>query len=452
MLGRPLASINFSVVLDSARRMPVFSALNLQRSRIIAVARPTDQFRLDPRVPPDVQLAPDLFRGTGLDRGRLVNARDIAWGDGFPDDPEEAGRLAYGVTTLMTNVTPRYASFNRGLWGGAERYAREQFSAKSDRVIIFSGPVFAADDPTVGSIKVPQQFWKVLVASNPDSPGSLVVEAYVMPQAEGGPALSQFQPELYRVRVSAVERLAKLDFGEVVRAADIASQSAAQLANPTTDTGRDLATALRRATGTDEGVRRAAMQQLLDAIRAPVAAESDLRPLVEAIAAVSKSFESLSAEARVNVLTLLAAVPKSRWDADRWIDVKAAARRAVADAAESLGGCADKSQSCVLIAGLKPILDWPIAAGRIVHVQFAGMAREDVRAIESKLRMLDWSIPGEERTPSAVGYNEVRYPNNEDDRRAAELLAADLRALGRSSVKAVKISGPAKIVEIWLSI
>jgi len=76
--GRPLASINFSVVLDSARRMPVFSALNLQRSRIIAVARPTDQFRLDPRVPPDVQLAPDLFRGTGLDRGRLVNARDIA--------------------------------------------------------------------------------------------------------------------------------------------------------------------------------------------------------------------------------------------------------------------------------------------------------------------------------------------------------------------------------------
>jgi hypothetical protein len=87
-----------------------------------------------------------------------------------------------------------------------------------------------------------------------------------------------------------------------------------------------------------------------------------------------------------------------------------------------------------------------------VHVQFAGMAREDVRAIESKLRMLDWSIPGEERTPSAVGYNEVRYPNNEDDRRAAELLAADLRALGRSSVKAVKISGPAKIVEIWLSI
>jgi DNA/RNA endonuclease G (NUC1) len=449
--GRPLASINFSIVLDAIRRMPVISAVNLQRSRIVPLVRARDQFRLDPRVPPDLQIAPALFRGTGLDRGDLVSARDIAWGEGFPDDPEEAGRIAFGATTVMTNVTPQYASFNRGLWAAAERYAREQFSATSDRVVIFSGPVLAADDPMVASITVPQRFWKVLVASDPDSPGSLVVEAYVMPQADGGPTMSQFQPERYRARVSAIERLARLDFGQAVRAADIASQSA-QLANPTTEAGRDLTAALRQATGADAAARRAAVQQLLDAVRAPGAADSDLRPLVEAIVAAVKSFDTLSPEARVNILTLLAAVPKARWDADRWIEIKAAARRAVADAAQTMGGCTDKSQSCAVIAGLKSSLDWSAAAGRVVLVQFAGMTREDVKAIESKLKLLDWSIPGEERTASAIGYNEVRYPGNDDDRRAAELLAADLRALGRSSVKAVKISGPAKTLEIWLSI
>lgn len=454
--GRPLASINFSIVLDTARRMPVISAVNLQRSRIVPLVQTRDQFRLDPRVPAEVQLAPALLAKAGLDNGNLASAREIAWGDGFPDDPDAAGPIATGVTTVMTNVTPQYASFRGGLWQAAERYAQEQFSAASDRVIIFSGPVFAVDDPTVDGIKVPQTFWKVLVATNPDSPGSLVVEAYLMPQAAGAPTLSQFQPEQYRVRVSAIERLARLDFGEAVRAADIASQTSAQLANPTTEAGRDLAAALNQVTGADAGARRAAMQQLLDAIRAPAAADGELRQLVEAIAAIARSFPSLGPEARVNVLTLLAAVPKARWDAARWIDTKAAVRRVVADAAQTLGGCSDKSQSCAVIAGLKPNLDWPVAAGRTVLVQFAGMARDDVKAIEARLKLLDWAIPGEERTTAAIGYNEVRYPDNDADRRAAELLAADLRALGRSSVKAVKLdaktTGPAKTLEIWLSI
>ena len=454
--GKPIDSINFSIVINKERRMPIFSAVNLQRSRVVPVARLADRFRFDPRVPEDVQLAPDSFANTGLDRGRLVSARDIAWGDAFSSDPEAAGRIGYGLTSVMTNVTPRYDTFNRGLWADAERYAREKFSAKSDRVIIFSGPVFAADDATVGSLRVPQRFWKVLIATRPDNPASLFVESYLMAQVDrDGIKIDpneDFVPASYRVRVSSIERLTGLDFGEVVRAADIASLSATQTAKPATQTGRDLATALGQATGPDEAQRRAAMQQLLDAIRSQEIGEIDPRTLAEAIVTVAKSFGSLSPEAKVNVLTLLSAVPKTRWDMERWIDVKAAARRAVADAAASLGGCSTSSQSCTLIASIKPNLDWPLASGRTVYVQFAGMVREDVKAISDKLKMLDWPVPGEERTPNAAGYNEVRYPDNDDDRRAAELLAADLRALGRSGVRAKKISAKAKILEIWLSI
>src|SRR5262249_53142727 len=154
------------------------------------------------------------------------------------EDPEAAGRIAYGLTSVMTNVTPRYDTFNRGLWVGVERYARETFSANSDRVIIFSGPIFAEDDPTTGIIRVPRQFWKVLIATRPDNPGSLTVEGYVIPQVDSDGAKIaqsvQFRPELYRVRVSAIERLTGLDFGDTVRAADIASQSTAQPANAAT--------------------------------------------------------------------------------------------------------------------------------------------------------------------------------------------------------------------------
>ena len=80
------------------------------------------------------------------------------------------------------------------------------------------------------------------------------------------------------------------------------------------------------------------------------------------------------------------------------------------------------------------------------------MVRDDAKDIANKLKSVGWSIPGEERTGAAAGYNKVRYGDDED-RRAAELLAADLRALGRSGIRAKKASGvKSKIPEIWISI
>ena len=197
------------------------------------------------------------------------------------------------------------------------------------------------------------------------------------------------------------------------------------------------------------------MQELLDTIRDTRAGESSLRKLVENIVALAsdKSFSSLGPEARVNVLTLLAAVPKERWDAEGWINLKAAARRAVADATATLGGCSASSQSCAQIALLKPKLGWDLAAGRTISFQFAGMVRDDAQAVADKLRSLGWQIPVAERTGAAAGYNEVRY-GDDGDRATAELLAADLRALGRSGVRAHKaVNGvKSRILEVWISV
>src|SRR5262249_26583436 len=149
--------------------------------------------------------------------------------------------------------------------------------------------------------------------------------------------------------------------------------------------------------------------------------------LAEGIVALAKisfaSQTSASEGTRVDILQLLAEIPKSRWDTEGWIDLKAAARSALADAL-ALGDCAGAPQACSLIEPLKQRLDWGLATGRTVYVQFAGMVRGDVEKISAQLRRLGWSLPGEERVASAAGLNEVRYGRSEDDRRAAELLAA----------------------------
>jgi DNA/RNA endonuclease G (NUC1) len=457
--GKPVNYVNFSVVMSKSRRSPILAAVNLQRSALIPLLRANVPFQYDPRVPHDAQLDPRAFSAPDIDLGQLVNAREIAWGQAFGTDAASTGQIASAMVNVMPNVTPQFDTFNRGVWLGAERYARENFNQLSDRVTIFTGPIFADDDPTVGGLRLPRQFWKILVTTAADNAASLVVEAYLVSQfGDDGAKVAlatKFIPNTYRARVIDIEYLTGLDFGQIVRGGDrdwLSTPIANAAQVPTA--GGDVTARLPDVTGADSSVRKRAMQEILDAIRNPDLGESNLRKLIEGIVALSsqKSFASLAPEARVNVLTLLAAIPKERWDADGWIDLKAAARRSVADAAVTLGDCSAATQACAQIALLKPKLGWDLAAGRTIYLQFAGMVREDVKSIAERLKPLGWLIPGEERTGAAAGYNEIRY-GDDDDRRAAELLAADLRALGRSSIRAKKASGvKSKIPEIWISI
>ena len=221
--GQPIHYVNFSLVLSKARRSPIFTAVNMQRSAVIPLLRANVPFEYDPRVAQEAQPDPGAFGAVEIDRGQLVNAREIAWGPAFGTDAVAAGRTAYAMVSVMTNVTPQFNTFNRGLWSEVERYARDGFSRLSDRVTIFTGPVLAGDDPLIDDLRMPQRFWKVLVTTSPDNPASLLVEAFLVPQfGKDGAKIpaTKFVPGIYRVRVADIERLAGLDFGEIVRAAD----------------------------------------------------------------------------------------------------------------------------------------------------------------------------------------------------------------------------------------
>lgn len=460
--GNPLDSINYSVVFDRKRHMPVFSAVNLQRSEIVPLLRPAASFRSDPRVPAGLQL-PDNWRGwrEGIDRGHLANASEIAWGDAFKDRGT-AGAVAYGATNVMTNITPQYDTFNGGLWLGAERYARENFSPGSERITIFSGPVFGRGDRILDGIAIPTFFWKVLVALAPGTSSGIVVEAYLVSQLGSNnakvAASERFSAEKYRNRVTDIERLTGLDFGDVVRGADTGwFTGMIKQATAVATRGDELVKLLPQIASEQRDVRQPTMQLLYDAVRSKSFDPADLRKVAGAAVAMAsgETFKQLSFEGKFNVLSLLATIPSKSWSEPSWIDLRAAARRAVGDAPAALEGCvpAGYAQPCGELAKLRDVLGWRLSKDRLVFIHFAGFVRSAIQEDSEKLRQLGWTLRDEERIAAAAGLNDVRYGSGDDARAAAELLAADLRVLGRRNVRAkhMEIINPGTL-EVWIGL
>ena len=186
----------FSVVMHKKRRLAIFTAANVdwrEESRLINGSKPTrkqltglgpndiERWVTDERIP-DGQQLPDLFftkDGGAFDKGHLVRRDDVCWGETFEDI-----QMANGDTYHTTNCSPQVSSFNQSArgednWGDLENLVQKQ--TKAEKVMIFSGPVLADDDPVfVGRdkrgdvrIQIPRSFWKIIVA-----PGAAGPEAF----------------------------------------------------------------------------------------------------------------------------------------------------------------------------------------------------------------------------------------------------------------------------------
>jgi endonuclease G len=156
-----------------------------------------------------------------LDRGHLVRRADAAWGR----TPEDA-KLANDDTFHWTNCSPQHEIFNesskssaRGLllWGDLENHIANQ---GGKRVSVFNGPVFRRTDRKHRGLKVPRQFWKIVAFKN--DAGEPEAVAFLLSQKELIKTLpaeefvvGPFEP--YQVKLSKIESLAKLDFGDLAK-------------------------------------------------------------------------------------------------------------------------------------------------------------------------------------------------------------------------------------------
>lgn len=167
---------HFSLTLSASRRLARWVAWNVDGSAIRKLSR-GDDFRLDPRLPAEVQTGEELYVDNRLDRGHVARRADLTWGDAA-----EAA-LANTDSFFFTNIAPQLDSFNQasrwGLWGRLEDALYEAVTVDQLRISVFGGPVLRADDPAYRGVLVPREYWKVVAW---EESGALAAQAFLLTQ------------------------------------------------------------------------------------------------------------------------------------------------------------------------------------------------------------------------------------------------------------------------------
>ena len=211
---------HFSVVMNTERKMPFFTAVNIDGESYEALKDqvPTrrqigvDKWFFDPRIPKTHQLSASFYKGNDFDIGHMVRREDALWGDTL-----EFALKANNDTFHLTNACPQHKDFNRSAmrWLGLEDYALQNTRRYGLKISVYSGPVFRKKDMVFNDIKIPGSFWKIIVMikddGTPSATGYMIQQKDLLEDMEQqGFTYSQFKT--YQVRISEIERLTGISF------------------------------------------------------------------------------------------------------------------------------------------------------------------------------------------------------------------------------------------------
>jgi endonuclease G len=220
--GIELKYFNYSVIMNSRRRLAFVSAVNLDGRAPVQFAREGgDRWFFDPRIDKKFQVGNELYANNPLDRGHLTRRNDAAWGD-----TEDEAKRANDDTFHFTNCSPQHEIFNQStkadregllLWGNIEKHI-EKAASRDGRLCVFNGPVFRGDDPEHRGVPVPREFWKIVVCRG--DAGKLKALAFKLSQDDLIADLpeEEFEAGPYRpfqVKIAALEQEINLDFGDL---------------------------------------------------------------------------------------------------------------------------------------------------------------------------------------------------------------------------------------------
>ena len=219
---RVLDYTHFSTVVSKSRRLPLFSACNLDGARPREVDRTS--WRRDPRIPAEYQLLDGVYgneRNGFFSRGHMTRRRDVLWGS------KQAARQANADTFHATNAAPQVQRFNGGIWNELEDYILANSRKDQLRISVFTGPVFAADDPSLHGVKIPLRYWKVVGFVHRQT-GKLSAVGYLASQATEVADLKSFAFGAFMDQqrpLTAIEKLTGLSFGSLTAADVLAGAS-----------------------------------------------------------------------------------------------------------------------------------------------------------------------------------------------------------------------------------
>ncbi|MCW1887014.1 DNA/RNA non-specific endonuclease [Luteolibacter flavescens] len=204
---------HFSIVMNSRRRMPYFTACNIDGGKMFNFTRGNDQWFFDARIDEAFQIGEDLYGRNPLDRGHLVRRLDPAWGD----SREEAKR-GEEDTFYFTNCTPQHSRLNQRTWLSLEDYVLGNATTHDLKVTVFTGPVMAGTDREYRGALIPEEYWKVVVIVSSHT-GQLSATGYLLSQADylGDLEFVFGEFRTYQLPLAQVAEKTGLSFGDLTR-------------------------------------------------------------------------------------------------------------------------------------------------------------------------------------------------------------------------------------------
>ena len=162
------------------------------------------KFAPDPDLPPDWQIRPTDYKGSGFDRGHVC-----------PSGDRTISREANNQTFYMSNMLPQTASLNQHVWADLENYLRDQIR-EGNEIYEIAGGAGSSGKIAGGKVNIPQICWKIAVIM-PEGSGDLRrISAKSRVVAVGMPNVDDKRLETgdwrsYLTSISKIESATKLD-------------------------------------------------------------------------------------------------------------------------------------------------------------------------------------------------------------------------------------------------
>lgn len=206
---------HFSVVMSRSRRMPLFSAVNIDGSRTHRT--PRRGWKRDPRIKDHEQILKECYGNPPrFSRGHMTRRNDPSWGDDF-----DTADLGNRDSMHVTNVAPQMQAFNAPIWLELEDYALENARDDGMRINVLTGPFLKPRDPVRFGVRIPVRFWKIIAFVH-DETHELTATGYVLDQTATLPDDEEFvfgaftsshTNAVAQTAIRAIERETGLSFG-----------------------------------------------------------------------------------------------------------------------------------------------------------------------------------------------------------------------------------------------
>ncbi|TWH16634.1 endonuclease G [Rhodococcus rhodochrous J45] len=208
---------HFSLTMRKSRRFAAWVAWNIDGGSMKKLSRKNIDFVKDPRLAADAQVGNELYRANRLDRGHLARRADLLWGS------TSEAKKANTDSFFYTNITPQMDDFNQsardGVWGKLEDAVFADVDVDDLKVSAFGGPVFADDDREFRRVKIPREFWKVLVFVEN---GELKARGFLLSQnLDQLEVLDLDEFRVFQVPLTEIEQRALLRFPQALHDADL---------------------------------------------------------------------------------------------------------------------------------------------------------------------------------------------------------------------------------------